>query len=230
VQCTVGEQALGTQPLPFGCPMDHVLPVAQWHGSYPTRKARGEKCALPRTADGEPSQGYPYRTNAWLGTLAARPGLAASSATLSAAAAVPPPPPPPPPPPQWRFTQPRDRELTGFERGRDTPPPHGPALDHGPVVVLPAGSSDVQLRGLLAPHKRTRLLHASLDTAAALRSCVSTRAAATDHAALLEQLFHAKWCWRPQEMLNSRNTTDGGKEDVCVWGLQKVEAPPVCQA
>ena len=210
--------------------MDHVLPVAQWHGTYHQRKARGKKCALPSTADAEPSHGYPYRTHAWLDGLAAREGpggLAHSSATLVAGAAVPPPPPPPPPPPQWRYAQPRDRELTGFERGL-TPPPHGPALQHGPRVVLPVGASDVQIRRLLEPHRRTRLLHASLDTAAALRSCLATRATVAEHTALLEQLFHVRWCWRPQEMLDTRNTTDGGTEDVCVWGLRKVEAPALC--
>ena len=56
-QCTVGEQALATQPLPFRCPMDHVLNVGSWHGKGENRKARGERCALPRRADGHPSDG-----------------------------------------------------------------------------------------------------------------------------------------------------------------------------
>ena len=42
----MGEQALATQPLPFRCPMDHVLNVGSWHGKGENRKARGERCAV----------------------------------------------------------------------------------------------------------------------------------------------------------------------------------------
>ena len=59
-QCTVGLQAIPTQPLPFQCPMDHVLPIARWHGHGAVRRKRGERCALPRRADGPAEQGMPY--------------------------------------------------------------------------------------------------------------------------------------------------------------------------
>ena len=32
VRGTMGMQALPTQPLPFRCPMDHIITIAGWHG------------------------------------------------------------------------------------------------------------------------------------------------------------------------------------------------------
>ena len=65
-QCTIGTQVLGSQPLPFVCPLDHVIPISGWYGNWAARKARGRRCALPARADGPPTHGFPYRTHGWL--------------------------------------------------------------------------------------------------------------------------------------------------------------------
>ena len=53
-QCTIPHLAhpLASQPLPFVCPVDHVVPVSGWHGNWAARKARGRRCALPGRAGG----------------------------------------------------------------------------------------------------------------------------------------------------------------------------------
>ena len=80
-QCTIGTQVLGSQPLPFVCPLDHVIPVSGWYGNWAARKARGRRCA-PARADGPPTHGFPYRTHGWLATAARRPHLARVGGTL----------------------------------------------------------------------------------------------------------------------------------------------------
>ena len=48
-------------------------------------------------------------------------------------------------------------------------------------------------------------------------------------AALLQLLFRFKWCWRPEEMLEPRNTSVPGQPvDVCVWGVEHIVGPPSC--
>ena len=58
-QCTIPHLAhpLASQPLPFVCPVDHVIPISGWHGNWAARKARGRRCALPGRADGPPADG-----------------------------------------------------------------------------------------------------------------------------------------------------------------------------
>ena len=51
-QCTIGTQVLGSQPLPFVCPLDHVIPVSGWYGNRAARKARGRRCAQHARAAG----------------------------------------------------------------------------------------------------------------------------------------------------------------------------------
>jgi len=224
-QCTVGEQALATQPLPFSCPMDHVLPVSSWHGEPGRRKARGERqrCALPRRADGHPAEGMPYRTHAWL---AQHPDLAISSAQLVSSCELPPPPPPAPPPPPRRARLPP--EATGYARGKTTAPPHGPHLERGPTLVLPVGASERRLRAAVAQVRGLKLLHVSLEAAAAVQPCLETEAAAQQLQQLLDLLFRFRWCWRPEEMLEPRNTSEGQAVDVCVWGVEPIVGPPSC--
>ena len=227
MQCTVGEQALRTQPLPFACPMDHVLPVSNWHGTYERRKARGERCALARRADGPPLEGMPYRTQGWLGGLAQRPELAASSASLVSACEVPPPPPPAPSPsPRTTRLPPEPRALaTSIKHG--SAPQHGPHLDQGPTIVLPVGGSAQEVRAAAERGKELRLLHVSLEAAVALRPCLPP-SEARDTQALLDLLFRFRWCWRPEEMVEPRNLSDGTTLDVCVWGFEPVKGPPSC--
>ena len=71
-RCTIGEQALATQPLPFRCPMDHVIPISNWHGTVAVRRLR-ERCSLPPEETlGPAEQGMRYRTHGWLRTAQAR--------------------------------------------------------------------------------------------------------------------------------------------------------------
>ena len=74
-------QALATQPLPFRCPMDHMLPIANWHGTTQER-AKRRRCALPAEAHGPPENGMPYRTHGWLSSAQAKASLATFAGTL----------------------------------------------------------------------------------------------------------------------------------------------------
>ena len=55
-QCTIPHLAhpLASQPLPFVCPVDHVVPVSGWHGNWAARSAAAA-AALPGRADGPPT-------------------------------------------------------------------------------------------------------------------------------------------------------------------------------
>ena len=209
-RCTVGHQAAPTQPLPFRCPMDHVVPIGGWHGKYEARRARGRRCELPGRADGRPEEGMPYRTHGWLRAAhEAGPPFASFGGTLV----------------------PHDENAVGAmgaARAATVPPVHGAELVDGALLRLPAASSDAKLReALRSSGWDTRpLLRVSLEDARKLLGCVVHVPPAQ---ALLLQLFRFRWCWRPEEMTEPRydaatNTTT----DVCVWGLPTPAAPKRC--
>ena len=209
-QCTIGTQVLGSQPLPFVCPLDHVIPVSGWYGNWAARKARGRRCALPARADGPPTHGFPYRTHGWLATAARQPHLARVGGTLV----------------------PTNASADYGGRGAVV----GWRRTHDGVELAAAGEAIPIARGATARALRDRartdpvlatrpLFRVSLSDARALLRCVDF-----DARALLEQLFRVHWCWRPEGLRESKDDktkTDDG-QDVCVWGFKVPEAPPLC--
>ena len=74
-----------------------------------------------------------------------------------------------------------------------------------------------------------KLLHLSLDAAEAVQPCLETEAAKQHMQQLIDLLFRSRWCWRPEEMLEPRNTSVPGQPvDVCVWGVEPIVGPPSC--
>jgi len=222
-RCTVGEQALASQPLPFRCPMDHVLPIGSWHGKYDMRRARSGRCILPERPDMHPDQGFPYRTSGWLRALqGAPPQVASFGASLM---------------PKRDIDFFKDRfhsdlavasGLAVLPAGVDATPPHGAELLRGAPLILKLASSDAEIRQTvkLSGWGSQPLLHVSLQHASSMLGCMSDTGATK---ALLQQLFRNRWCWRPEEMTEPRhdpvtNTT----VDVCVWGLAVPTEPPPC--
>ena len=189
------------------------------------RRLRGERCALPRRADGPPEHGYPYRTHSWLHTARRQPHLAHyASLVPDGDPSVS----PPPPPVARRLLQ-----RTAFpwlnSRAGDEVLHGGALMASGVPVPLPINSTEATLAALAVRHRdlSTRpMLRVKLSDARKLLGCVS------DHArsqALLHQLFQMRWCWRPEEMTEPRKDPISGAEiDVCVWGVSTPTAPPSC--
>ena len=216
-ECTIGRQALPTQPLPFRCPMDHLLPIGGWHGAEANRLAR-PRCAGPTRPDGPPEEGFPYRTAAWLERLRESAPFFVSSATVRPDGG--------------------GRSDSATSRG----PRHGALLAHGHTISLPAGASDVRLREAfreaagrwsrrqpppavpLAASREPTLLHVSLEDAASLLGCTSEQPVL---ATLFQRLFSTRWCYRPEEMTEVRKTANG-TVDVCVWGFELPAPPKQC--
>mmetsp|Transcript_3850 Transcript_3850/g.12697 ORF Transcript_3850/g.12697 Transcript_3850/m.12697 type:complete len:435 (-) Transcript_3850:139-1443(-) len=228
-QCTVGLTALSSQSLPFRCPMDHLLPLPLWHGEY-ERRTKRPRCSLPPRADGQPSEGFPYRTSAWLDRLAASKHLVATAATLRVRL----PDPPPPPPPVLRPI-PADRVL----RGPPIRTKHGAHLWAGREIWMPAGSTDAALRSAYASQSAAdnpivdgegepTLLHVTLQDAAAMLGCSADAPALQE---LFASIFKSRWCFRPEEMTDVRPDPFRRNEtiDVCVWGFKVPDAPPKCE-
>ena len=213
----MGTQALATQPLPFRCPMDHLLPIGGWHGAEANRLAR-PRCAGPTRPDGPPEEGFPYRTAAWLERLRESAPFFVSSATVRPDGG--------------------GRSDSATSRG----PRHGALLAHGHTISLPAGASDVRLREAfreaagrwsqrqpppavpLAASREPTLLHVALDDAASLLGCTSEQPVL---ATLFQRLFSTRWCYRPEEMTEVRKTANG-TVDVCVWGFELPAPPKQC--
>ena len=221
-RCTIGQQALATQPLPFRCPMDHVVPISNWHGSTAQRKTMA-RCALPQRADGPPEHGMPYRTHAWLHQARASPHLAHVSGTLVPAS-----------------NEGAMRASADDARAMLASPGHGGELVRGRAVPLPPNSSDAELRqiavrdergaftGVGSNWARQPILKVSLSAARQILGCVTHHA---DAQALLVRLFQVRWCWRPEEMTEPRVDPDTNQTiDVCVWGMKTPTPPPRCKS
>lgn len=231
-QCTIGHQALATQPLPFRCPMDHMLPIANWHGTTQER-AKRRRCALPAEAHGPPENGMPYRTHGWLSSAQAKASLATFAGTLVPDLGGAP----------LAAAQRRDGRRRAFDMAdararlnyafRGVPvgrfnytsvregvvePPHGLDLFDGPTLAIPTNGTEASLRALvdnLLGTNRRGLLKVYLRDARSILGCVDNEAA---NNLLLERLFRMRWCWRPEEMTEPRvDPKTGSKVDVCIW-------------
>ena len=81
-QCAI-PSANDAQPLPFVCPLDHVLDPTWFHGVMGQRTARPRPGMLAARADGPWMDGLPFRGRHWLRQLGNHPRIAYSVATLS---------------------------------------------------------------------------------------------------------------------------------------------------
>eukprot|EP00965_Chrysotila_dentata_P174075 5746563-Pleurochrysis_carterae.AAC.1 len=68
------------QPLPFVCPMDHVIDPSLWHGTQQRRRARKRPGMLAARADGDWEEGMPFRGRYWLSQIGNYPAVAMSNA------------------------------------------------------------------------------------------------------------------------------------------------------
>jgi len=226
--------ARSSQPLPFVCPMDHVVDPALWHGNMNRRMARRRNGMLADRADGPWEDGIPFRGRYWLRQLGEHPKVGLSAATLTAR-----------PTEEPRFPLPREllaatrSNLPGGQpiaAAADLLRHEFVASEDGPRLVLPSGQSDVALRQALQPYAHVQLLRVSLTDAGALLGCIQGRQEAQDVSRLLTMLFKAEWCYRPQEMTDKWLAVDRGPkprkgtEPWCVWGYADPAAPAVCPA
>ncbi|EOD25951.1 hypothetical protein EMIHUDRAFT_237370 [Emiliania huxleyi CCMP1516] len=77
--------ATESQPLPFVCPLDHVIDPSLLHGTIPSRMRRPQRGMQASRADGPWEDGLPFRGRHWLRQLGAHPRIGYSTATLSTA-------------------------------------------------------------------------------------------------------------------------------------------------
>ena len=159
--------ATESQPLPFVCPLDHVLDPSLLHGTIPSRMRRPQRGGQASRADGPWEDGLPFRGRHWLRQLGAHPRIGYSTATLSTAppgeASVPMEVPPP--------------MLSSTLSSAALPPERGGARhafvpgSEGPRLVLPARRRAGELRAALKPYDHVRLLRVSLSDASAMIGC-----------------------------------------------------------
>ena len=77
--------ATGSQPLPFVCPLDHVIDPSFLHGTSRARMSRPRRGMLASRVDGPWEDGLPFRGRYWLRQLGAHPRIGLSVATLGIA-------------------------------------------------------------------------------------------------------------------------------------------------
>ena len=235
-QCAI-PSATHSQPLPFVCPLDHVLDPSFLHGTTNARRARPRMGMLAPRADGPWQDGLPYRGRYWLRQLGAHPRIGLSSATLSTR------PPgtsrkPSPTLPELLHTTRTVASATGAAAAaaRASLRHHFVPGDDGPLIELPAGRTDAQLRHALESYDHVRLLRVSLTDAAALFECYEQPRDADDMSQLARHVFVHEWCYRPFEMtqewtaVERKGKPKRGTEPWCVWGFKEPRAPPVCSA
>ena len=229
-QCAV-PMASSSQPLPFVCPMDHVVDPAHWHGVQHRRERRKRRGMLASRADGEWEEGMPYRGPYWLRTLGAHPEVGMSSATLATAL-------PRGAPPVF----PTPRELLAMTRSGGATAAAAATADvrhaflpgaEGPHLLVPPNRSAEALRRSLDAYRHVRLLKVSLSDADALLRCYDEPKAAADVARLVQMIFQHKWCYRPKEMLPEwvkLERTDKQKAIAawCVWGFKQPQTKAAC--
>ena len=236
-ECAI-PSATSAQPLPFVCPLDHVLDPSFLHGAYANRVARARRGMLAPRADGPWEEGLPYRGRYWLRQLGAHPRIGMSRATLTTVADQ--------PIDSHRF--PTVKQLLDGTRSAsaETGPDAVRAramLEHsfvpgteGPSIRLPAGRTDRELRQALQPYEHVRLVHVSLSDAASLLKCYEARPAERAMDSLSRLVFPHEWCYRPLEMtaewsaVERQGKPKRGTEPWCVWGFKTPKPPPVCDA
>ena len=225
--CAIPEAA-SSQPLPFRCPMDHVVEPQWWHGQPAARNRRPRPGMLAARADGPWSDGMPFRGPYWLRQLGAHPAVGMSSARLSRKRTE-------------RPQGPVPRQL--LQMAAERLPARRQGLQHefeaasdGPRLVLPAerAPSDAELRSMLEPYQHVSLLRVAMSEAGGLLRCHERREDADDLQRLTNVLFQHTWCYRPQEMTAEWSRVERGpkpqrgKEPWCTWGFAQPKAQGVC--
>ena len=155
-QCTVGAQASKSQPLPYRCPMDRIMNIAEWYGDLNTRARRGN-CKAFNRADGRTNEGFPFRPTAWLEELKVQRREVSTAVLRPQDFST-------PSPPAGSLIQalplhtlpnqldPIADELQGT---RFSPPINGAAFDdRGPEIHVPSNVSDADLRQVFQLHSR----------------------------------------------------------------------------
>ena len=225
-ECAV-PNARGAQPLPFICPMDHVVDPAFWHGDTAARARRAKPGLQPDRADGPPSEGVPFRTRRWLKQLGQHPHVGLASATLASS-------------PVAENLHTADSvalmtaQLQNLTRSSTAAARLSQAaglLKHefvpgsdGPHLSLAAGQSDRTLHAALQAYDHVRLLRVSLTDAGRLLGCVERPRDQRDLRTLTSALFQHRWCYRPKEM--AANWTN--MQQWCVWGFADPKVAPAC--
>jgi len=218
--------AASSQPLPFVCPLDHVVDPAFLHGSPRARSARAARGMLAARVDGPWEEGLPFRGRYWLQQLGAHPRIGLSRASLGSK-----------PHAATEHAYATMPELLAATRAAppsvDTIHTFVPGTD-GPHLQLPSGRTDVQLRAALAAYEHVRLLRVTLTEARALLSCYVEPHDAASMRQLSNMLFQHEWCYRPAEMtaewsaVERRGKPKRRSEPWCVWGFTQPEVPPLC--
>ena len=164
-QCAI-PSATSSQPLPFVCPLDHVIDPTFLHGTQHARLNRPRKGMLASRADGPWTDGLPFRGRYWLRGLGAHPAVGMSTATLGVG------------PARDCHGDQRERSIELFQTPAQlikmtstAAPAHKQSLRHeftpgsdGPHIQLDPGLSDVQLQQALASYGQVRLLRVALRT------------------------------------------------------------------
>ena len=216
-------QAGGHQPLPFVCPMDHVMDPSLWHGLDSARKKRSKPGILAARADGPWSDGMPFRGPNWIKQIGNFPSVAKSTATLVVDDI----------PSGYKLHENLVQEVIG--RGEESKAAIGfvPG-EEGPRLRVPLGSSDLKLRILLEPYAHIRLLRTSLSAAGKALGCIVSTEHADEHRRLMHLLFQASWCYRPSQMTLEWLKVDRGPKPIrgtepwCVWGYEDPKSVQVC--
>lgn len=231
--------ATSSQPLPFVCPLDHVIDPTFLHGTGSARARRLRRGMLAPRADGPWEDGLPFRGRYWLRRLGAHPRVGMASATLGAL----------PPGDDTRAPKPPFEAMADLLFAtRSVPTERAEAAEaarkalvhtfvpaeEGPRLMLPAGRTDAQLRSALRLYDHVPLLRVSLTDAGSLLRCFEQSQAAADMRELTRWLFQHEWCYRPFQMttewaaVERRGKPRHRTEPWCVWGFATPQVPPVC--
>ena len=226
--------ATSSQPLPFVCPLDHVIDPSFLHGVTRARTSRPRRGMLAARVDGSWEEGLPFRGRYWLRQLGAHPRIGLSKATLGTQ------------PPAGTSPMATLPQLLTATRTRPTETGAAgstarAALQHdfvpgaeGPHLRVPAGRTDKQLRAALQPYDHVRLLRVTLTEADDLLSCYEDIRDQQGMSQLSRFIFTHEWCYRPFEMTPEWSAVERrGKpkhldEPWCVWGFQNPKVPKVC--
>jgi len=226
-QCATPNAATA-QPLPFVCPMDHVVDPALWHGTTSFRTARPMRGMQAARADGPWQDGVPFRGRNWLQQLGSYPHIRMSSATLAASRV-------PDDVPRSNSSKSlmTPQLLSQTRSGSDALRKSAEArlLTHefvpgteGPRISLEPRQTDATLRKALGVYDHVRLLHVAMGDAGALLRCFEEPSHQKATKDLVALIFQHRWCYRPKEM--AANWTD--MYQWCVWGFAEPAVAPVC--
>ena len=223
--------ATSSQPLPFVCPLDHVIDPAFLHGTTAKRMARPRRGMLASRVDGSWEDGLPFRGRYWLQQLGAHPRVGLSTATLATSPLA-----------DAENAYPTLPELLSATRtAKPGGHPTASNVRHtfipgtsGPHIQLPLGRTDQQLREALIMYDHVRLLRVSLSEAGRLLRCFEDGRSAAEMRQLSHLIFMHEWCYRPFEMtadwvaVERRGKPRHRTEPWCVWGFEQPTTPSAC--